>query len=487
MHIVCSGYRDPLDQNFRDESASVVKRAQKSYKTASHGAVTLKTCTPEVHSDSNYADSWDETTLELRQRHSMSSSNVLFGLPQSVEKVALAYFMSAYIPGSHYEYLPFIYGQADTEILSATVRATSIASLARETGQTSLMEMARRSYAKALLDTNATLANPATTTNDTTLISVLLLSLFEAIAWSSPRPPQSWTTHTQGALALIRIRGSEQFKTLIGRQLFIQVANIICINSIQQRKRLPPDLVDLIKLAEQSDEGALKYRLAFLTGDVSNLLADIDEGVMTPEEVIRATQSLDAQYVSFCESFPPACKYQKIRLEKSRPEVYGMIIHRYPSQRITQLWNSCRMTRILLNEIIHAHALHVPSQYGAPIRTLAAHNLQNMATDICASIPQLIDPSIVPILPDSRMNSPLAPLTESILESTSPKAVAASLLWPLSATRSASLASEDVRAYAVQQLNSLGREFHLPQTENVTLGQCEFDALQDGLHMFYVS
>ena len=427
--------------------------------------------------------------VEVHKPDFVSSFSMLPSMAQSIEDVAVAHFMSSYVPGSHFDYLPCMYGQsgADT-VLSATVHAASMALLALELGQTSLMAMARRSYGKALLETNSALADPKVNTHDTTLISVLLLSLFEAIVWASPGTPRSWTTHTQGALALLKLRGSHQVGTLVGRKLLFQVANVICVSSMQQRTRLPPDLVDLIHSAIQDEREYPSYRLACLTGDVSNLIADIDEGIIAAEAAVRAAQSLDAQYVSFSKSFLLAWKYREIVLDEPQPEVYGKTVHQYPSQRAAQIWNSYRMTRILLNEIVHACAKGVPSSSGAQIQNHAASNVQEMASEISASIPQFTHPEkfSVPLEPGfSRFQVlSIVPAPESI----SPKAAAASLLWPLSAIRGASLASEDVRAYAVERLKFLGREFRVPQAEKVALlTSKEFDALQDGLHMLYVS
>ncbi|KAF1843140.1 uncharacterized protein K460DRAFT_340939 [Cucurbitaria berberidis CBS 394.84] len=487
MRIDCTGYRDPLDQNFRDESESVVKRAQKSYKKAS-GVGQSKRCAQKDGKAYHCADSCDIVPLKLYQDCAIPNAPMLLNLSQSIEDVAVAHFMSSYIPGSHFDYLPAMYGQLSTEmVLTAAVHAASMASLGRELGQPSIMAMARRSYGKALQKMDCALADPSIAANDTTLISVLLLGLFEAMVWASPRTPHSWTAHTRGALALIKLRGPQQVETPVGRTLFVQVANIICVSSIQQKTRIPPELVALIKTAMHDECGAPRYGLTRLTGEVSNLMADIDEGGMTAEEIIRATQSVDEKYVSFSKSIPQSLKYRAITINKPRPEVYNQTVYQYPSHRAAQLWNSYRMTRILLNEIIHGYAAYVSPCSRAEIQDHATENVQQMAVEICASIPQFTNPLefSVPLGRHFPSSAGLAPVSKP--ESLSLKASAASLLWPLSVTRSASIASEDVRAYSVERLKFVGREFRMPQAEKVALEMGEFDSLQDGLHMFYVS
>jgi hypothetical protein len=67
------------------------------------------------------------------------------------------------------------------------------------------------------------------------------------------------------------------------------------------------------------------------------------------------------------------------------------------------------------------------------------------------------------------------------------RALAASLLWPLSAVRGASLASNDTRAYAEKSLRYLGTVSRAPQAAEIASRGPSFNALQDGLHMVYVS
>lgn len=92
----------------------------------------------------------------------------------------------------------------------------------------------------------------------------------------------------------------------------------------------------------------------------------------------------------------------------------------------------------------------------------AACNAQQMAADICASVPQYANSE------------------QSFIGS------ASNLLWPLSTVRSADLVGEDLRNYAEGKLKLLARELRIPQAEKIA-GCRDIDALHDGLHMFYLS
>ncbi|KAH7087434.1 hypothetical protein FB567DRAFT_525027 [Paraphoma chrysanthemicola] len=475
MSVQCPGYRDPLDQCFRDESERVVRRAQKSYKASAIRATQDKR-PRAIHAEDGSGSSIHGTETKIPS-----------SLSVSVEDVALCHFMLSYIPASHFDYLPLVYAHSASDaILPASVQAASIATLARKIGRDDVLNTARKSYAKALSETNASLADPVLAVKDATLISVLLLGLFEAIVWSGTRTPESWTTHTRGALALIKIRGAQQMESETGRNLFLQVANIVCVNSIQQKMRLPPELLELITFAMRYEDEcpSPKYRLAFLTAEVSALLSDIDQGGMTATEIITTTRNLDDQYAAFSCSLHSPWQYQEFDSGPVTLEPYRRRWHVYPSHRAAQLWNTYRMTRILLNEIIHDYAICLESMSAEAVQAQAADHTQQMAEDICASIAlfgKSSEPSEWCRTGVSMPGTTLSP-TQTSLE-----ASATSLLWPLSVVRRAELASMGVRTFAIEQLKRLGRDFHVPQAEKVAMGSVDISALQDGLYMFYVS
>lgn len=456
MRIICSGYRDPSEQLFRDESAAVTERAKRSYKALSSSeqdqARDLKVTLPEMHSMRGFD----------RQLAPFMSYAPGQSLSQSTGDVALAHFMSSYVPESHFVYLPGLYSLCEEDTaLPATVLAVSLARLAWELGQSSLMAQAKCTYAKALTKTNAALSNPAMATTDAILVSVLLLSLYETIVSAEAGTPDNWIKHTRGALALIQLRGREQFDTPVGRRLFTQVANIICVDSLRSGTRLAPDLLELQNIALQYTAECPRFGISRSTGELANLLANITEGLLTPSQVIEETRRMEAELIAFISSLPAYWQFKVEEIKETQPDAYGTTIHRYSSSRAARCWNSYRMTRVLLNGMIHGYAryLRPPDQ---PLLAQAERNANQMAADICASVPQFTDPKHFSI------------------------GSAATLLWPLSTVRSADLVGEDLREYAEGRLKFLGRELRIPQAEKVASCR-EVDALHDGLHMFYLS
>lgn len=68
-------------------------------------------------------------------------------------------------------------------------------------------------HATLLRSTQQTLNDVEFVTRDDALISVLLLALFEALVFQGRQVPINWTTHVQGATALLETSGPEQFKS----------------------------------------------------------------------------------------------------------------------------------------------------------------------------------------------------------------------------------------------------------------------------------
>lgn len=473
----------------------MIKRAEKQYKNAADNAARYKQSLSQQDKEQNFWDfsssaSKSESTALTRRS---PGNPPPWSMKQTVYDVAIMHFMTSYVPCSHFEYLPQLYGQLGaTTVLPATVDAVAIASLGRDLQQQEIMKIARQRYTRALNETNTALANSRTAQDDATLVSVLLLSLFEAIVWDTNQIPDNWELHSKGAFELLKLRGPAQFKTDIGRKLFTQVANITCINHMQSQTRIPQELEDLVATATGPayESETPRYRLATLSREMSNLVADIHEGKLSLVDSIEAATLLDHKYIHLSANFPPEWEFLETRLARRMPGVHGWVYHQYPNTRVVKLWNSMRMSRILLNEGRMRHAQKLPSSsYSLAVEFDAAATIQRMCTDIAASIPQFTKPPGLDIL-----SSPPGPTPEAwkkVSNDTAPslKATAAALMWPLSVIRSTSVCSMDLRLFAKEQLKSLGQAFHLPQAEKVaTEGRDEDqNSLHNGLHMFYVS
>ncbi|KAL5372340.1 hypothetical protein DPSP01_013575 [Paraphaeosphaeria sporulosa] len=450
MRMPCPGYPDPWEQAFRDESIKVKRKAQQTYKKK---ASKSKSDCNGVH-----RGAIPSTSNELSASFSLGLDDTQLAPSQwrlvpSIEEVALAHFMSSYIPGSRFGYLPNMYAKLGRDIsLLAAIDAASKARLAWEFGEPGMMEAARASYAKALTETNAALADPVTALQDATLVSVLLLSLFETMIWAGTGVPDNWVTHTQGALTLVRLRGKQQLETDVGRQLFTHVTNIISVTSLRMRQKIPQYVIELqTEATRHDDEKHPLYLVTRYTGDLANLTADIAGGKMPVDDILESTRRMDGKYLAFLENISRTWGCRTTVLDEDDPDIYGRLIHEYPRPRMAIVWNTVRMTRIFLNAIIYGHASLSTVSSAATLKAQAQRNVERMAADICASVWHFLNPK------------------------TFSAACAATLLWPLSEVRDSDLVPNDLRVYAMETLKRLARRLRMP------------GPLQDGLHVFYLT
>ncbi len=93
--------------------------------------------------------------------------------------------------------------------------------------------------------TNKVLKSPEKATKDTTLLTSLLLDLFEKITDSKPRHNNSWTSHVIGALALVRLRGLEQFQDPSEFPVLVRLSNHCMISCVTSGSIVPDELISI--------------------------------------------------------------------------------------------------------------------------------------------------------------------------------------------------------------------------------------------------
>jgi hypothetical protein len=371
--------------------------------------------------------------------------------------IATSHFFSTYVPDGHFDYLPQLYSDITPDsALFPVVHAVAIANLSRELRAPELQAEAQLQYARALAATNSALACPKLAVQDSTLASVLLLSLFETITQQYRKMPSSWDSHIEGATALLKMRGMEQFRSKLGAHLYVQVSSSIRIASAQKCTPVSADFLEFNEMAMPFlDANNPTLRISFLVDAFSKLREAIAKkrGIEDSSFLIDSAMQLDQNVLLLLSSLPEGCDYKVIHVAKSEPGVFEGITHRYRDHRVAQLWNSLRMIRIFLNEGAHreisaligadyeSYGLDVPTDW-ILLQEMTARNAQRLAGEICASVPQFTK------------LTPGQPLAVSS---------AAFLLWPLSAAGESYLSPEPLRLYAIDRLKFLGREARLPQ------------------------
>lgn len=457
--MLCSGYRNQLDLIFRDESEKVVDKHR--------------------------------TRMRKRELATKSQQKVRVNAVQSIPKAgvhrmefpikdcAIDFFLGRYILGSHFEWLPGLYQTTGVdETLLTSIQAVSLASLSLEIQRPDLMDIARRHHIFAIRSLNKALRCPASVLRDATIASVTLLGLFETLAYDLGNSPDNWANHANGSLALLRLRGPGQFGSALGLKLFKHIDSNIRVNCVQRKIRIPAELHDLNDLAApwlEANDPVMRFR-AVVTS-FTDLRAAIHVGdISNPLKFVRMANEIDNLVLSLIADMPHSWRYDVVHLQKNSPDVFRGQYHTYKDHRMTQFWNTLRMTRLSLHEIIYAQAdlaratkdNDAVSQL-SEVSNCSASIAENIVTDICASVHQY-----------TRCSNPTVGVAFGYF-----------LIWPLCMAGASPLSSKQSVSYITAQLRCLGNKLKLPQAivaaNALELGLFSEDWQVYSLHVIHVS
>jgi hypothetical protein len=166
-----------VDIAIRDESDHVVRKANKIHMASMIGdQIWLPTkCTEHL-----------DTLPSSMTLHSQDQLLIPYSISSTIEEQATSFFFKTYVtarsPSSagHLNFLPLMYGQAqEDEALRIVVKSIGMAGLSIATKNPQLMTAPKKNYVSALRLANIALSSRLKSTNDHTLMTVLLLGLYE--------------------------------------------------------------------------------------------------------------------------------------------------------------------------------------------------------------------------------------------------------------------------------------------------------------------
>ncbi|KXH41136.1 C6 zinc finger domain-containing protein [Colletotrichum simmondsii] len=473
LRIVCPGYRDPSEFYFRDETANAAFKVQNRKPRRRLPAKTKQQSQSVAEADAQkqHAGSSGTPTIAATPRQAVgtlvnhwSPSSSSSSTPPSdgevvryrtisspIEDLARTYFMTDYIATSPFDYLPKLcpYGLTGNDAMSASILAASFASLSLKISDPKLMKQARVQYASALCQTNQALSSPKLAVEDSTLAAVLLLGLFEAIVFSGQQSMDSWNQHTLGSVELLRLRGSQQFETALGRKLFVHSANNIRTSCAHSKTPVPTRFIALYDDAQPYLDHSDPFlrvtpvldRVAMLRSRIAYLEDSERHEVLVEALDLDAATAKLGQEVSAEWRFTARDPYEKA------PMTYKGISFRYPSLRALRYWNSLRIIRMFLNDLIWMQASLILAQ-GPTSASVDYFAMQEAATRKMSTL-------VVEVLASCG----------EYLETTEDRfsVTARCLIWPLSVIAEISITPPDARRFALDCLGRLSRDGRIPR------------------------
>ncbi|KAK3375291.1 hypothetical protein B0H63DRAFT_482487 [Podospora didyma] len=464
---------------------------------------------------------------------------LLYNLAPTCQEQGTAYFFSRYVTMDEtacHQKFDFVYDvwkpsslAPDREVdgVLASMTAVGLMGLASMTRSRDIMEAARKSYGTALRLTNHALQDPIEASKDSTMLSVLILGVFEMMSENTPRTRmvRAFQEHVNGAAALAKMRGVAQFRTRAGMRMFSMLCQRVVISCLQRDVPMPQPLVELWQHMDKTLDPRDPTRwITPLMFKILQVRYDIKRGELTDSEAIVAELlSMEDECEKLTAQLPPSWHYRTFRLKGQHPAVLGGVCHLYASLWHATVWNGLRTARILILETIlteiyqesQTFSSKLSSQRYAEEFNCARRKLKRMVQAINASVPQhlgLVNPvdgSIESLTPaatpissvevretPSPATSPSARSSDSggsnyggyntsgqpqgltILDVTGARdpedeagrfmllvSATSTIVWPLYVVGMSSACDEETKAYVIERLRTLYMETGIRQAD----------------------
>lgn len=244
---------------FKNESHVVMNKAQKRYEALSKkrrkrtpfsGTLPVR----ELASEESPTGS-SSSSSSSSESHSTStrSGSLARSIAPRVETQALSFFAAnnilqpAVVGRGNYQWLFQMLCRPEIDAtLQTSAYAASLATLATANKSQFLMKKAQEHYANALTLTNRALGDPDKVCKDSTLVSVILLGVYETFVFEK-HSIGAWMQHLKGAEMLFALRGDNQFRSDLARQIFVQFYSTALTKGVELGTPIPDKIARLYR------------------------------------------------------------------------------------------------------------------------------------------------------------------------------------------------------------------------------------------------
>ncbi|KAJ4370374.1 hypothetical protein N0V83_004892 [Neocucurbitaria cava] len=479
----CHGYRDMLSMMFKNESDVVAKKAEKRYEALAKQEVPT-TSKRKAQQTSDYDLPSRSSTHMVHYMRYPTPESLTWEIIPSIEEQAQGFFVSNYVaqpaivPRGQFEWVTELLARPDTEeILRSSVNAASLAGLATSTKSPMIMQKAQAAYVKALRITNSALRVKATAVKDSTLISVIMLGMYENMVSQNKQSIQAWAKHVAGACALLSLRGKEQFKSDISRRIFHQFYGVVLLVALETGTAVHEGMHELYETLHPTSDYDVHGRQ--WTTKVVNVIHDAinlsQDKRSNPVTMVNTALAIDNELDEIKSLMPSIWHYETIYLEQPSEYQFGDCYHVYVDPWIAQMWNNLRSCRMYLYKIMRENVtkgleLYDPPLFSvqeiAPRKEAAEHVMRTTASRVVASVPQITGmipfPTVTSLLskPPAASGQQRHPSKYTIHAPGTFLDPAKStgmvhLIWPVYAVGQSDLSSPKLRQWCIETLHTI--------------------------------
>ncbi|KAL6709790.1 hypothetical protein ACN47E_001219 [Coniothyrium glycines] len=490
----CHGYRDPLSMMFRNESDVVAKKAEKRYKELGQqktsGLTQQEPLTLDFTGDDtiSHVNDWVFTNASIvpvtgRSRYPTPESLTTELIP-SIEQQAVGFFISNFvakpsvIPRGQFEWVTELLAEPHVDnLLKESVNAVSLAGFGNATKNPIIMQKARSAYVAALRLTKDAVNNKEVALRDDTLVSVIMLGMYENMVFQDRRSIDTWAKHVAGACALIEMRGPEQFKGSVARRIFHQFYGFALLVALERGTLVHKGLHDLYEdLRPNSDYDVHGRQWTTRIVDVMHDAINLNQDKTSPPiEMLRIAMRIDRELDEVKSLMPSIWHYETMQLSEPSLHHFGNVYSIYIDPWIAQMWNNLRSCRMYLYKAVRENIkkgcaqdppLFLP-ELVEPQRLAAEQVMRTTVAGIIASVPQITGMIPFPKQSDLETRNSLA---SGVLEraqhqlhppgtfldpAQSPGMM--HLIWPLYAAGQSDMATYNMRDWCIEMLQFLAR------------------------------
>ncbi|KAF2825578.1 hypothetical protein CC86DRAFT_293941 [Ophiobolus disseminans] len=393
---ICPGYRNTVDLMFHDESKRIVQRNRS--RIANH---------PESH----------ELQQDFSKQKSMQVAVAApvkltdFVLYQPLDDLGISFFMSSYISSdpsvSQLYYLPDFYAKVgySNPGLQQSITAAGLAGYAKATRQQDLVNTATKHYIAAIRGINAAISDTETAAQDSTLLSIIMVAMFEALINPRLSGMEIFAKHLDGAVAIAILQLKQGKFTDVTHKLVTTLVQTIVVNCWVTHMDLPRDFAQLAKRLKK--ESVAKVDPSFVHRNFLEIVLELvlfrealrKDAYQHPMAIIRQAQNIDNSLANFARVMPRRALFKAFQVPPQGIEqlAYNGYYHVYPQRFTAHLWNSVRSSRLRLHQVILRQCRILLSSLALPKdenflvaqKEKSEAEIVHFALEISATVPQL--------------------------------------------------------------------------------------------------
>ncbi len=290
--------------------------------------------------------------------------------------------------------------------------------------------------------------------NDVLMAVMCMMALESLLAWKKA-PNLQWQIHAFGVVGLLKSRGNQVLDDPVASRIFMVQRHFMRLGSNERGLPLDPFFEQSVSESVRVPDSP-EVRLAPITRGICELRRRTMLALRYPEDKgtlavrLNECQWTDEQLVDWAANVSPSYLYESTDSPIDLEDIeFNLREHRYQDTYSHRLWNGYRSARIFCNAL--AYRCHNALAEGSEEIFEYHQNMQNMADEICSSLPN-----------EMRCLSESPPSSSfRTLQSGEQAVLAYFLLWPLFVARGILTLPQTQRSWIRKRMVAIAEKYQI--------------------------